>query len=127
MPRLGAKDTLAIAEQYHDLSVRLGKYRFANWEKLTPADRASIESLEWSLMGLSTEMIARSIEVETGELAEVVRHIRKVTMSLRRAVNKTADVKQVIAAATVGLELAHAMAAGDVPTILDKAGALLEL
>jgi hypothetical protein len=126
MPRLTAKDTLAIAAQYHDLSVRLGKYRFANWERLSPTDRGSIESLEWSLMRLSTDMTARGIELETDDLAEVVRHIRTVTMSLRRAVNKVADVKQVIAAAGVGLELAYAIAAGNVSTILEKAGALLE-
>jgi hypothetical protein len=127
MPRLTAKDTLAIAAQYHDLSVRLGKYRFASWEKLSAADRASIESVEWSLMGLSTEMTARGIELETEDLAGVVRHIRKVTLSLRQAVNRTAEVKQVIAAAGAGLELASAIAAGDVPAILEKAGALLEL
>ena len=127
MHRLAAKDTLAIAEQYHDLSVRLGKYRFANWEKLSAADRASIESLEWSLMGLSTDMTARGIELETDDLADVVAQIRKVTTSLRRAVSRTAEVKQVIAAATAGLELAYAIAGGDVPAILEKSGALLEL
>ncbi|MGH7718254.1 MAG: hypothetical protein ACREON_05350 [Gemmatimonadaceae bacterium] len=127
MPRLAPDDLLDVAERYHDLSVRVGRYRFAHWNELSTAERSSLESLEWSLMNASTDFIARGITLRAGDVEGAVARIRSATAALRRAVRGVSSAKKVIAAATAAVTLAGAITSGNVPAILDAVGDAMRL
>jgi hypothetical protein len=52
-----------LAQQFRELSVQLGNYRFDNWGDMTAARRRQIESVEWTLLNYSSDFIDTAVGI----------------------------------------------------------------
>jgi hypothetical protein len=58
MGKLTADQARDLANQYHDLSVVVGDYRFDHWDDLSSAKRRRLEDLQWTLINYSSDFTA---------------------------------------------------------------------
>ncbi len=113
MPTLAAADARAIARDYHDIALSLGAYRFANWERLSPARRAELERLQWTLLTFSSDMSTRAIALQVDDLDESLTALKRAVKSLKRAVKHAADARSAISAAARAVTLGAAIVTGN--------------
>ena len=79
MPTITAEQSRSIAKLYSDLASALTEYRFAHWTELTRAQRAEIESHEWTLLTYSSNMATRAIRLGGADVATAVAGITRAT------------------------------------------------
>ncbi|HEY9449105.1 MAG TPA: hypothetical protein VIQ60_05100 [Gemmatimonadaceae bacterium] len=123
MPKLASADARAIARQYYELAVSLGAYRFTNWERLSRARRADLESLEWTLLTYSSDMTTRAIDLAVDDLDEALGSIKGAVKALQRAVKHAGDVRAAIDAAARAVSLGAAIATGNPVALAAALGA----
>ena len=112
MPAITAEESRAIAKLYSDLASALADYRFAHWTELTKAQRAEIESHEWTLLTYSSNMASRAIRLAGSESAAALAGITRATKRLTAAVRRVGSVKRAFALATSAVALGGAIASG---------------
>lgn len=112
MPTITAEQSRSIAKLYSDLASALTEYRFAHWTELTRAQRAEIESHEWTLLTYSSNMATRAIRLGGADVATAVAGITRATRRLTAAVRRVASVKRAFAIATSAVALGGAIASG---------------
>lgn len=122
MPKLAAADARAIARDYHDIALSLGAYRFANWEKLSPARRAELERLQWTLLTFSSDMTTRAITLEVDDLDASRASLERAVKSLKRAVKHASDVRSAISAAARAVTLGAAIVTGNAVALAAAVG-----
>jgi hypothetical protein len=117
MPELSADDARKLARSYYDLAGKLGKFRFDNWTKMSSAQRAELESLEWTLLTQSSDMTTRAISLTPGNLQQALEDISRAAKKMTRAVERVADAKRVIRIANKALRLGAALFTGNAQAI----------
>jgi hypothetical protein len=112
MPTTTAEQSRTIARLYSELASALAVYRFEHWAELSRAQRAEIESHEWTLLTYSSNMATRSIRLAGEESAPALAGIARATKRLTAAVRRVASVKHAFALATSAVALGGAIASG---------------
>lgn len=113
MPTLTPDQSRALAKNYSDLATALADYRFSAWDELNEAQRAELESQEWALRRLSSEMANQAIHLTVdgsgATMAEIAQAIGRLTTAARRV----AGVKRALTIAATAVTLGTAVAGRD--------------
>src|SRR5437763_16467458 len=112
MPTLPADEARQVARNYYELATAVGAFRFAHWTQMTKRDRDRLESLEWTLLGNSSDFTTHAINLTVDDLEQAVADIGAVTARLRRVVQRTARVRTAIGIATAAVALGAALLTG---------------
>ena len=112
MTTITAADSRRIAQLYSELAATLADYRFSHWTELTKAQRAEIESHEWTLLTYSSNMATRAIRIVGEDSATALAGITRATRRLATAVKRVASVKKAFSLATSAIALGGAIASG---------------
>jgi hypothetical protein len=123
--KLTADDALALAQEFHDLAVALGDYRFANWDDLTSAQRSKLEDAQWSLLNASSDAVTMAVGIALDSSQVSLAKIRQATAKAQSTVKSIKTVKKVINIATAAVALAAAVASKDPGAIVKNAQGLL--
>jgi len=105
---LTSADAFKLSKVFHDLSVAIGEFRFANWDALSAPNRATLEDEEWSLLNASSDMVTKAVGLALDESDPAAQNVQKAAAAAQKAVKTLKEVGKVIniAAATVGLAAA---------------------
>src|SRR5258705_5397184 len=105
---LSSADAFKLSKAFHDLSVSIGEYRFANWNTLSEENRRTLEDEEWSLLNASSDVITKAVGLTLDESDPTGQKVQGATAAAQKAVKTLKEVGKVIsvAAATVGLAAA---------------------
>jgi hypothetical protein len=122
MPRLAAADARAIAREYHDIALSIGAHRFENWERLSPARRAELERLQWTLLTYSSDMTTRAIDLQVDDLDAALAGLKEAVKALKRAVKHARDVRGAISAAARAVTLGAAIVTGNAVALAAAVG-----
>ena len=112
MPTMTAEQSRSIARLYADLASALTDYRFSHWAELNKAQRAEIESHEWTLLTCSSNMAAGAIRLTGEDSASALAGITRATKRLTAAVRRVGSVKRAFSIATAAVALGGAIASG---------------
>ena len=124
MPRLAAVQARRLAEEFYKLSVKLGSYRFANWDRITVKERRAIESMEWSLLNASSDFTSMAINLALDDVEPILDRIGRVTRKMKNSVKKLERIAKVIGIGEAAVRLSGAIVSGSPSAIvsaLDKA------
>ncbi len=128
MGKLTADQARDLASAFHDMSVAVGNFRFDNWDDLKKSDRASLESVQWTLLNYSSDFTATAISLTLHDLQGTLQSIQDATAKATTAINRIKLVDKVlrIASAAAGLGAAivsgHPEAIGDgLKSVFDEA------
>jgi hypothetical protein len=113
MAKLTTEEARALAKQYYDLAHALSEFRFANWDSMSDAQRAELESLTWSLLTQSSDMTTRAIDLAGDDLKPAMKDISRATRNLVRAARRLSDVKSALNIAAKALALGSAIFTGN--------------
>jgi hypothetical protein len=125
MPKIPAEDARELARLYYDLAVTLGQFRFDNWNSFSSAQRAELESLEWTLLTQSSDMTTRAISLATKPMKPALKDISRATRNLTRAVRRITDVRKTINIATKAIDMGSAVFTGNIEAITKAVGAAI--
>ena len=64
---LTSADAFNLSKAFHDLSVSIGEFRFANWDTLSDDNRRTLEDEEWSLLNASSDMVTKAVGLALDE------------------------------------------------------------
>ncbi len=124
MPRLTAGEARGLAEMFYKLSVKLGSYRFANWDNITARQRRDIESIEWSLLNASSDFTSMAITLALDDAGPVLDQVGRVTRKMKNSVKKLERVGKIIGIGEAAVRLSGAIATGSpsaIASALDEA------
>lgn len=107
-----AEQSRTIAKLYSDLASALSDYRFAHWKELSRAERAGIESHEWTLLTYSSNMAGQAVRLAVADIDDAVAGITRAAKRLAAAAKKIASVRRAFEIATSGVALGGAIASG---------------
>lgn len=110
---LSAEDAFELSKQFRELSIHLGNYRFANWNRLSPAQRHELEDEEWSLLNASSDMTTKAVGLALEKSKIDARSITQSVSKAKRAVKKLEKAGEVIKVATASVGLAAAVVSKD--------------
>jgi len=68
--KLAAQELFELSKSFHDLAAVIGDYRYAHWDSLTPAQRAELESKQWTLFNTSSDLNGKSVVLKARLLEE---------------------------------------------------------
>jgi hypothetical protein len=122
--RLTAVQARGLAEEFYKLSVKLGSYRFANWDRITVKERRAIESMEWSLLNASSDFTSMAINLALDDVGPILNRIGRVTRKMKNSVKKLERIAKVIGIGEAAVRLTGAIVSGSPSAIvsaLDKA------
>ena len=111
-PTMTAEQSRTIARLYSELASALSEYRFGHWKQLTRAERAEIESHEWTLLTYSSNMASQAVRLAVADIDDAVAGITGAAKRLTAAAKKIASVKRAVEIATSGVALGGAIASG---------------
>lgn len=123
---LTATEAFELSKEFRDLSISLGNYRFANWQKLTSTQRRDLEDEEWSLLNSSSDMTTKAVGLALDESEINVKGIKKSVSTAKRAIKKLKKVGKVIHLATATVSLAAAVVSKDPGAIAKNAKSVLK-
>jgi hypothetical protein len=121
MPKLSADQARDLANQYHDLSVSVGDYRFDHWGDLNVNQRKRLEDLQWTLMNYSSDFTAQAITLTVDDLQNSLTQISSATVKAKNAIKKIALVNKVIVVASSATVLAATILSGNAEGALNAA------
>jgi hypothetical protein len=127
MPTLNGEQSRAVAKLYSGLATSLRDYRFDHWTELTKAQRAEIESHEWTLLTISSNMTTHAIQLAVADVAGAVAGIMRATRRLAASARRIATVKRALALATAAIALGGAIASGHALAIGDAVTSALDV
>ncbi len=123
---LTSADAFKLSKAFHDLSVAIGEYRFANWSALSEDDRKTLEDEEWSLLNASSDMITKAVGLALDESDPAAQKVQAATAAAQKAVKTVKEVGKVITVATAAVGLAAAIVSKDPGAIAKNAKAVLD-
>lgn len=127
---LSAKDLFDLSQAFHDLSVALGNYRYAQWDNLTPSQRTDLEAKQWTLFNASSDLNAKSVLLKMKLLDDDLQTLKSCTTAMKEAAENISEIKHAIAIATkavaFGGTIYLAASTGDVGALVAAASALEE-
>ncbi|MFN3242902.1 MAG: hypothetical protein ACE37K_15480 [Planctomycetota bacterium] len=115
-----------LAQQFRELSVQLGNYRFDNWGDMTAARRRQIESVEWTLLNYSSDFIDTAVGITLDDTERDFAAIVRATKRARRAIRRIEAVRDVVKVATALVVLGGAIASQNPGAIVSSARDLVE-
>jgi hypothetical protein len=113
MGKLTADQARDLANQYHDLSVVVGDYRFDHWDDLSSAKRRRLEDLQWTLMNYSSDFTAQAISLTLSDLNGALARIAETTKKAKRTIQTIKIVDKVIRIAAAATVLAASIMSGN--------------
>ncbi len=123
---LTSADAFKLSKAFHDLSVAIGEYRFANWNALSEDDRKTLEDEEWSLLNASSDMVTKAVGLALDESDPGAQKVQAATAAAQKAVKTVKEVGKVITVATAAVGLAAAIVSKDPGAIAKNAKAVLD-
>jgi len=109
MPQLTSDQAFALAQQFHDLAVAIGNFRFANFDDLSSAQRKRLEDLQFDVLNDSTKFNAISIDLSLNELQSTLADINASTDRMKDAITNLKNIGKVINIATAAVTLGAAI------------------
>lgn len=112
--KLTAEQAFAIADQYHELTVNLGRYRIANRNDLTRQQQTNLFDYEWTFTNASQDFTFKGVSLllSSAEVGEAVESIVRTTESLNNSVRTLNDIRKILKVAAAGATLAGAIISG---------------
>ena len=110
MPTPTAEQSRALAKEYSELASAFADYRFTSWDELNAAQRAEIESQEWTLRRMSSEMANQAIHLTVEASGSTIAEIARAVARLKSAVRHVAEVKRALTIAAAAVTLGSAIA-----------------
>lgn len=126
MPNLSSDQAYQLASQFHGLSVAVGDYRFAHWDKLSAAERKRLEDLQWTLMNYSSDFTAQAISLVVDDLQGTLSKIRGATAQANKVIHDIEMVSKVLVIAASAAVLGAAIMSGNAEGALEAAGELAD-
>jgi paraquat-inducible protein B len=121
MGKLTADQARDLANQFHDLSVSVGDYRFDHWDDLTRATRDRLEDLQWTLMNYSSDFTSQAISLTLSDLQDTLDHIQRTTKKAQQVIKTIKTVDKVIRIAAAATVLAAAIMTGNAEAAIKAA------
>ena len=89
---LSADDALKLSAQFRGASTALGDYLYApdNWARIPEPDRATLQSLEVTLLNVASDLVTRAVGVIIEDAGQSVADLLEATGRARDAI-KTID------------------------------------
>jgi hypothetical protein len=123
---LTSADAFKLSKSFHDLSVAIGEYRFANWNALSEGNRKTLEDEEWSLLNASSDMITKAVGLALDESDPAAQKVQAATAAAQKAVKTLKEVGKVITIATAAVGLGAAIVSKDPGAIAKNAKAVFD-
>lgn len=120
--KLNSQQAFEIAQGFHNLAILAGKYRFDNWNQMTPNQRKSLEDFEYTLSNYSSDFNYQSIVllVKSSEVQSAVSQITKTTKIMERAISNLKTINDVLGVLATAFTLGGAIISGN-PVAIAKA------
>ena len=126
MAKLSADQARDLANQYHDLSVALGDYRFDHWDDLNAAQRQRLQDQQWTLMNYSSDFTSQAIMLTLDDLQGTLDDISSATARANKAIKTIALVNKVISIAASATALAATIMSGNADGAISAAQDLFD-
>ena len=123
---LTSADAFKLSKSFHDLSVSIGEYRFANWNTLSEGNRKTLEDEEWSLLNASSDMITKAVGLALDKSDPAAQKVQAATAAAQKAVKTLKEVGKVITIATAAVGLGAAIVSKDPGAIAKNAKAVFD-
>ena len=120
VPKISADDARQLASDFHDLAVSVGNLKFAQWDDLTSAQRAKLDSLQWTLMNYSSDFSTQAIQISLDDKKGSLSDIKKSTDAAKAVFAKIKTINRVIGIASAAAVLAASIISGS-PTGISTA------
>jgi cob(I)alamin adenosyltransferase len=128
--QLPAQDLFNLSKSIHDLSTALGDFRYSKWDSLTESQRTDLETKQWTLFNMSSDLNAKSVVLKAKLLDEDIQTLRTCVADMQAAAQKIGDIKHAIAiaakAVAFGGSIYLAASTGDVATMIAAANSLIQ-
>jgi|SRR5215472_11034984 len=126
MPNLSSDQAYQLANQFHDLSVAVGNWRFDQWDELSATQRKRLEDLQWTLMNYSSDFTAQAIDLVVQDLQATLSNITGATTQANKAIANIKLVSKVLVIAASATVLGAAIMSGNADGALKAAGDLVQ-
>jgi hypothetical protein len=126
MTKLSPDQAFELANEFHDISVSVGNYRFDNWDDQTPSQRRRLEDLQWTLMNYSSHFVGLRISLTVDDLKGTLKEITDSTSEANQAIAKIKIVNKVIVIAASAVVLGAAIMSGNADGALKAAEDLIQ-
>jgi len=126
MSKLSSDQAYELANEFHDLSVAVGNYRFDQWDDLSAAQRKRLEDLQWTLMNYSSDFTAQALNFVVDDLQGTVDKITAATANANKAIANIKVVSKVLAIAASATVLGASIMSGNPDGALKAADDLLQ-
>jgi hypothetical protein len=123
---LTSADAFKLSKGFHDLSVAIGEYRFANWDALSDDNRRTLEDEEWSLLNASSDMITKAVGLTLDASDPTGQNVQGATVAAQKAVKTLKEVGKVISVAVAAVGLAAAIVSKDPGAIAKNSKAVFD-
>ncbi len=128
--QLSSQDVFDLSKSFHDLSTALGDFRYSNWDALTPPQRTDLETKQWTLFNMSSDLNAKSVVLKAKLLDADIQTLKSCVADMQAAAQKIKDVKHAIAIAAKAVAFGGAVylagSTGDVGTMIAAATSLIQ-
>jgi hypothetical protein len=123
---LSADDALKLSAQFRGASTALGDYLYApdNWARIPEPDRATLQSLEVTLLNVASDLVTRAVGVIIEDAGQSVADLLEATGQARDAIKTIDNITRAITVVTAMIGLAAIIPTGSAGGI---AGALKNL
>lgn len=123
---LTADDALKLSAQFRNASIALGDYLYApeNWPKIPEKDRATLQSLEVTLLNVASDLVTRAVGIIILEAEAGVADLVEATGQARDVIKTIDNVTRTITVVTAMIGLAAVIPTGNAGAIF---GALKNL
>lgn len=116
---LTAADALDLAGRFRQASIAVGNYLYdpTTWPKLPLQQRATLQSLELTLLTVSSDLVTRAVDVIIEDAKQSVDDLMKATARATEVLDNITDIKHAISVVTALIGLAAAIPTGSAGTI----------
>ncbi len=118
---LTSEQAFQISQAYYELAVKIGNYRYAKWDDMTPEERQKLGSYENSLLRQSSDFNQKSVVLLlTAPKTQIaVKNITETTKELTKAVKTLKSINKILGIAAAAFTLGGAIISGNPKAILD--------
>ncbi len=109
MPKLTSAQAFSLAQEFHDIAVELGNFRFNNWENLTTLQRRRLEDLQFDVLNDSSKLNALSISLAVNDLQGTIDNITNATTTMKNTIRTLQNINRAIKIATAAVTLGAAI------------------
>lgn len=128
--QISAQDVFELSQAFHDLSVALGNFRYANWNELTPEQRSDLEAKQWTLFNTSSDLNAKSVVLKVELIEAQLQVLRSCVAGMKASAEKISDIKHAIGIAAKAIAFGGtiylAASTGDIDAMLAAATSLMQ-